>query len=325
MKKTFIFAVVLLLFVLTGCSYNSGDTGGKDTDKAQTVSSVADFEYTENDENGITVTKYVGKARNVVIPEEIENKAVTQIGSRVFQYNCIIVSAEIPESVTSIGAAAFSDCLSLSSVSLPQKLALLDDCAFENCAKLSSVKLPTTLTAIGDSVFKNCASLKRINIPKSITNWGAETFLNSGIEAVDFEDGIQEVGYRAFAYTDITTVALPKSVRKIGGEAFCGCRNLASVTLNEGLTAIKEGAFALKSKLSEIVIPASVTELNELTFTRCDNLQAVRFEGDAPENYQCRGPGYYYNIDEVSYTVYYHEEATGFTSPKWHGYPTEIW
>lgn len=205
---------------------------------------------------------------------------------------------------------------------MPQGVKSIDNSAFENCANLSELTLPDTLTALGDSAFQNCASLKYIKIPKSLIDWGTKVFFNSAIETVDFEEGIEKIGNAAFAYTDIRRVILPKSVRKISSHAFVGCINLESVTLNEGLITIEDSAFGLKSKLTEIVIPASVTELNELTFTRCDTLQSVKFEGNAPDHYQYEGPKY---IEDISYTIYYHEGAIGFTSPEWCGYPAEIW
>lgn len=320
MKKTLITFISLLLLFVTGCTHNTGIQGSA-TNNEETISSVSDFKYTKNEE-GITITKYIGTASKIIIPANIEEKPVTQIGSGAFQYNHTITSVELPDSVTHINSGAFSDCLVLSSVVLPHGLKAIGISAFENCAALSNITLPDTLTDLGGYAFRNCASLKYIKIPNGLTDWGSDTFLNSAIETVDFEEGIEEIGKAAFAYTDIKCVILPNSVKKISSLAFVGCANLESATLNEGLMTIKDGVFALKSKLTEIVIPASVIELNELTFTRCNTLQAVKFEGNAPEHYQTE---YQKWPEDPNYTVYYHEGASGFTSPKWCGYPTAIW
>ena len=47
--------------------------------------------------------------------------------------------------------------------------------------------------------------------------------------------------------------------------------------LFEGVTEIKEYAFAYCSKLTSINIPASVTTINEWTFDSCNNLNSVSF------------------------------------------------
>ena len=54
-------------------------------------------------------------------------------------------------------------------------------------------------------------------------------------------------------------------------------------------------------------------------------LKKVIFLGNAPSTYKYSDPitGVWdpFNTD---YTVYYTENAIGFTSPEWYGYPTEI-
>jgi hypothetical protein len=315
MKKKFFISVILLFALLTGCTHNLA------TPK-KSPSPAADFQYMENEEGGMTITQYIGTDENVIIPMKIKEKTVTQIGGMAFSHNDTIVSVEIPDSVTRIKYSAFEGCHFLATVSLPHGLESIDDGAFRDCFRLSTVTLPDTLINVGGGSFANCTLLKNINIPKSVIKIYDEAFRNSGIETIDFEEGIKTIEYGAFAHTDIKTVILPKSVSEISSRAFDACANLESITLNEGLTTIGGSAFSGKSKLTEIVVPASVTEIDETAFNGCDTLQAVKFEGNAPGSYQY---GYPELIEDANYTVYYHEGATGFTSPEWCGYPTEMW
>ena len=315
MKRTFLMSIILLLFISTGCTYNSGIP-------EKSASPISDFEHKDNEEGGTTITKYTGTAQDIIIPSKIEEKTVTQIGPDAFRNNDTIISVEIPNSVTAIEGGAFESCAFLSSVSLPRSLKLINTSAFSNCVRLTSVILPNTVTYLGIAAFENCTLLKHINIPKGITKICKEAFQNSGIEAIDFEEGIEKIEACAFASTKIKTVVLPKSVREIADGAFCLCADLESVTLNEGLTTIGIQALAHNPKLTEIVVPASVNEINETAFNGCKALQAVKFKGNAPESYQCEEPEILF---DVNYIVYYHKNASGFTSPKWCGYPTKIW
>ena len=342
MKKVLIICMILFLFTLPGCTHKP-DTVESNANK--NVNSVPDFEYSENEDGGITVTDYIGTDTDISIPAEIDGKPVTQIGWKAFAYNADIVSVKIPESVTVVDLEAFSNCASLSSVSLSSNLESIEDAAFSHCAKLSSINLPSSLNYIGYSVFMNCTELSEIELPESLTYLGAHafenctalkhikipskiteinwaTFIKSGLEIIELGDGIKKIGKEAFAETQLTTVILPKTVTEIGYDAFRDCAKLESIALNKGLTTVSDGAFGGQSRLTEITIPASVTDMGEAAFRNCSNLQAVKFEGNAPKSYQAFSQNI---VGEVGYTVYYHEGAAGFTSPEWCGYPTEIW
>lgn len=47
---------------------------------------VEDFEYEENEDGGITITRYIGEETEVVIPEKINEKNVTVIGKDAFSF-----------------------------------------------------------------------------------------------------------------------------------------------------------------------------------------------------------------------------------------------
>ena len=248
MKKSvsMLITVVLALSVLAGCDNSKIDTPADDppniTDNNDGTkdpeSPVSDFKYTENDDGDITITEYIGTAAEVVIPEIIEGKNVTEISNTCFSANTAIISVTLPETITNIGNSAFSKCSSLTTVYLSSSIKAIGNGAFEDCTSLSSITLPEGLTKIGNRAFANCIALKQIKIPKGITEIGWESFCYSGLETVELEDGIVIIGDAAFAGTSIRKMVFPQSVKTIGSQAFGGCAELESVSLNEGLTAI---------------------------------------------------------------------------------------
>ena len=340
MKKIFLILTVAFMSILAGCVQNS--------EPVETPGPLSDFEYSENQNGSITITDYLGTDTDIVIPAEIDGKTVTQIGWEAFAYNEDIVSVEIPDSVTVIDTDAFSSCTSLSSVSLSQNLESIEDAAFAGCTKLTAISLPPSLNYIGYSVFMNCTELSKIVLPEALTYLGIQsfqgctslryikipakikeidfaTFKDSGLEILELEDGLEKIGREAFKNTKIKTVILPKTITELGDSAFYNCTNLESIALNEGLSTISDGALGGQSKMMEITIPASVAKMSEGAFWNCTTLKAVKFEGNAPEDYRtdliyAGGPE-----QNFSYSVYYHRGAIGFTSPEWYGYLTEIW
>ena len=76
---------------------------------AQEYNSESDFKV-KKEGNGITITKYSGKATVINIPPTIQNLPVTSIGDKAFcgsPFGIDITSVTIPDSVTSIGYSAF--------------------------------------------------------------------------------------------------------------------------------------------------------------------------------------------------------------------------
>ena len=325
MKKMFALLLtlpLLSLLLLSGCNDTPEEPPVIDQENPS-----SDFEYAENEDGSVTITKYIGTDADVVIPSTIDDKNVTIIGPYAFwEAREFLNSVTMPDTITQIGQCAFDACKKLTTVALSQNLTHIEIAAFINCSSLENITLPNSLTYLGDRAFYCCTALKHINIPNTLKNWGDETFYNSGLETVDFEEGLLTIGDTAFAGTNIRNIVLPQSITIIERQAFGGCPNLESIILNEGLITIESLAFAGTSKLTEIVIPKTVENITERAFSACSTLEKVMFEGDAPQIYIEEDPiSGRFEAFNVYYTIYYHEGAKGFTSPEWNGYPTEIY
>jgi len=140
------------------------------------------------------------------------------------------------------------------------------------------------------------------------------------LETVVIEEGVTEILRLFFAYTNLKDVTFPSTMKEIGFEAFAGCDQLEKIVLNEGLTTIVGSAFR-GVLIEEVIIPKTVTEIYENSFNT-NTLKRMKFEGNAPQNFEITDTSIEIQGD---FTVYYHEGAEGFTSPKWCGYPTELW
>ena len=333
MKKILVLllSVSLLLISFSGCNTTDNPlTTNTNTADNQTVEQEpnpeSDFEYEENDKGGISIVSYLGTSENVVIPAFIGGIPVTQIRTPAFYTNENITSVTIPDSVNFIGHDSFANCTALKDVVLSANLITIEAFAFENCSSLSNIELPESLTFIGYRAFANCTSLKHITIPQNSLNENSgECFADSGLESVVLQEGIAVIPASAFLRTKIEEIVLPSTVKNIeyGGLA-TGC--LKSVRLNEGLEIIEMTAFS-SNPLTEIVIPKTVVSCSEYSFTDCENLKAIKFEGDAPKDFLCESDllNEIFAQSPVNFTIFYHQEAQGFTSPTWNGYKTALW
>jgi hypothetical protein len=132
----------------------------------------AQFTYTTNADNTITITGYTGSGGAVTIPDNINSIAVTSIGERAFSICTSLTSVTIPNSVTSIGESAFWSCTSLTSVTIGSGVTSIGWSAFASCTSLTSVTIGSGVTSIGGSAFYCCTSLTALQFSGNAPSLG---------------------------------------------------------------------------------------------------------------------------------------------------------
>jgi hypothetical protein len=156
---------------------------------SQEANPASDFEYQLDEAGtGISISKFVNNsAKDVVIPDTIEDLPVTTIGSGAFDSNSSITSVVIPATVTTIEdgsynsewdftRGAFCNCVSLTSVTIPASVKKIGAYAFYSCDALASVVLDRGVREIGNYAFSDCTALETITIPLSVRKIGLRAF-----------------------------------------------------------------------------------------------------------------------------------------------------
>ena len=263
-----------------------------------------DFEYRVLDDGTVEITKYIGSAEKVEIPEKINGKSVTSIGNYAFEYCENITSVTIPDSVTSIGFRVFSNCTSLTSITIPNSVTSISGEAFENCTSLTAInvasensnyvsvngvlynkdkttiicypagkkdnnyKIPDSVTEIDDYAFNGCISLSSVTIPNSVTSIGVYAFeYCASLKSITIPDSVPLVGPGAFSNcTNLTSVTIQNGVMYIGNEAFANCTSLTGITIPDSVTWIGRYSFGGCTSLTSITIPNSVTSIGKKAF-----------------------------------------------------------
>ncbi|MBR7186791.1 MAG: leucine-rich repeat protein, partial [Clostridia bacterium] len=212
---------------------------------------------------------------------------VTSIAAAAFEGNVAMTSVTFEgTNVTSIGNTAFART-GLTKFEFPESTSAitLGTYLFQGCGALEEVYLSSAVASIAN-VFTGCVSIKVIKVSPENRNFKADETLpvlyNAAGDAVRFvfgsveenvkiiKDGVTEIGDGAFfGNTDLVYVYIPKSVTKIGANAFRNCLNLQTVEFEEGsqLTTIGGHAFQECRALKEINIPASVTTFHTDGYT----------------------------------------------------------
>ncbi len=107
-----------------------------------------------------------------------------------------------------------------------------------------------------------------------IVNGELKKYLGSNKKVV-VPDGVVSIG-KAFAENDnLQKVIVPRSVKKIGKQAFFKCVNLKEVELCDGLEIIDNMAFTHCVRLTKIAIPSTVKRIGDSAFSQCVKLKTL--------------------------------------------------
>lgn len=217
-----------------------------------------------------------------------------------YEYRSFVTELVLEEGVTSTSSYSFCDLVALEQISLPGTLTRIGNFSFLNCPKLCDFTLPDGLEAIGQQAFDGCSSITSFVVPSSVT------FLDVGV---------------CNNCTSLTSVYFegnsPSCSYMMGMGQFVGCRNLESIQVGEGHSALSsrdgvlflgtdlicypagksgttfivpEGtvniwnrAFMGSEYLEKITIPGSVEYIGFQAFGEAANLKEIYFCGDAPD------------------------------------------
>ena len=174
------------------------------------------------------------------------------------------------------GATGYSDKTNKKDLVLPEKVVYND--------------VTYTVTSIGKGAFSQKQGLNSIVIPNTVTYIAESAFAsNWGLTSIEIPASVVEIGTRAFEWAgniQKVTFAENSQLKIIGTSAFSHAKGLKEIVLPEGLTTIKNCAFADCNVLESVTIPASVTTIMEHMFDNpsnptggCPMLKTVKYEG----------------------------------------------
>ncbi len=247
--------IFALVFTLSSCGKNNdisdNGTDGSSaavTTEADTTPSVtedtpnpaSDFEYEVNEENNlITITKYIGTDLNVIIPETINSLTVSAIGEKAFE-NSTIETVILPQSCNEIKSRAFMQCKSLVSIEFNGPINEIGDMAFMWCKSLKSIDFSLGLIHISFGALSECTSL----------------------ESIIFSENIVHISEQAFGVcTSLKNIALPNSLVTVRQNAFIGCTGLETLDLYCNNVYWEYNIFVNVPNLKKIIVHEGVTVL----------------------------------------------------------------
>lgn len=139
----------------------------------------------------------------------------------------------------------------------------------------------------GEAAIKKCNfSYKgKLEIPSEASLvYNGKTYWFHVVEIEGSNAGGAFAEYNPDQYTSapygFTEIVIPDTVRKIGEQAFIGCKKMETITFGNGVTAIDNRAFSGCESLKTINLSASVETIGESVFSGADSLQAINVDKD---------------------------------------------
>lgn len=192
---------------------------------------------------GMTTAPSDGK---LVIPSEIEGKAVTRINNSAFISNTSITSVEIAASITMIANDAFRDCKNLSEVHFAEgsKLTSISNYVFYS-TNIKEITIPENVTVMLSGSFDNCANLTSITMlsktPCSLSRKMFDDILKEGKVTIYVPADALEAYKTASRWSDYASIIQPAAPTSISHTTTSASAASTAIYTLDGRLASKDG------------------------------------------------------------------------------------
>ncbi len=193
------------------------------------------------------------------------NKNLCSIGGAVYSADATtlitfprakdVSSYSFPETLTTIGGEAFKTCTKLSQLVLPPSVERIKGGAFFGTG-LERITIPASVSDISDYAFWNCPALREINVDKNNPYF-------TSVDGVLYSKDMSTIFRCPKCYPD-SAFKVPEGVTVIGTNAFVECEKITSLLLPASLSEIQDCAFSCSVK--SLIIPDSVKSIGEAAF-----------------------------------------------------------
>lgn len=157
-----------------------------------------------------------------------------------------------------------------------------------NAEEVTAVLLPDSIRTIGSAAFGGCSSLSKIRLSQNLESIETGAFVDSALTEITLPASVNSLAEGCFLFdgcTDLVSVTVDEKNEYYRSESNCIIRNQDDVLIAAGgasvipdtVKRIGEFAFSGQRNLTEVTVPASVTEISDSAFARCTGLKRVVF------------------------------------------------
>ena len=163
--------------------------------------------------------------------------------------------------------------------------------AFWYESNLKTITWPQGLVEIEDEAFFESSLYQWKTLPpfpSSLKIIGKMAFHSTFITNVTLNEGLEEIGEKAFSMTALSSVSIPSTIKKLTNSFSSQVSDaLMTLTLKEGLEEIAPDAFKNDQlysqynpacKIPSVVFPSSLKKIGDRAFKNCEDLTSATFK-----------------------------------------------
>lgn len=166
--------------------------------------------------------------------------------------------------------SAFCQAPNLRHLKLPRGVEVIDVNAFSRMTALRDINIPDGVRVLGSNAFFGCNKLETLHIPKSVEEIGNFAFPKAGAfrEITVDADNPHFAAENGVLYSKDKT-RLISAPPKAAGKCF---------TVPDFVNTIGFGAFHSSPDLEEVILPPSVSAIEQSAFNSCRSLRRINLE-----------------------------------------------
>lgn len=226
-------------------------------------------------------------------------KTVEWLGKHSF-YKCRNLNkVVISKNVSFMGNNAFSDCSNITLINRSPYFRYLNGLLYNADmtqlyhysmgSNIKDVKIEEGTRTIGRNVFWNATKIKSITIPTSVRQIGYNPFANClnthfinhsphyrVLDGILYTSDLSELVCCTDTVASEGIIKLPRELKRIGRNAFVGCKSMNEITIPDNVEFISRGAFSGCRGLKRVKLSNNIKEIGDWAFNDCVSLEEVQ-------------------------------------------------
>ena len=196
------------------------------------------------------------------------------------------VDAVIPRSVTAIDGKAFTYDNAvrarLQSVTIPGSVKAVPAGTFDGCMFLRSVTFENGVQTVGEEAFSGCMSLASVTVPPTLKRFEKDAFKGcANLSRVNIADlkAWCTTFFKTSAANPLSRTAIFDDGKVRPGSLYVNGRHLTELTVPAGVTELGWCTF-YNADIARVTIPSGVKEIEQYAFSGCENLTEMTVAAD---------------------------------------------